>query len=40
MKFVFGRVEIIVGNGENVGLIPAFSHFPTMFSKAFLFQGC
>ena len=33
MKFVSGRVENIVGNGEN-----AFSPFPTMFSKGFLYE--
>ena len=32
--FVFERVENIVGKGENAGL-PAFSPFPTMFSKVF-----
>ena len=32
-KFVLESVENIVGKGENVGL-PAFSPFPTMFSKS------
>ena len=33
-KFVLGRIENIVGKGEKCWL-PAFSPFPTMFSKAF-----
>ena len=34
LKFVLERVENIVGKGENAGL-PAFSSFPTRFSKVF-----
>ena len=34
-NFLFDRVENTVGKGENAGL-PAFSPFPTVFSKAFL----
>ena len=37
LKFVLGRVENIVGKGENAGLQP-FSPFPTVFSKAFFFR--
>ena len=37
LKFVFERVENIVGKGENAGN-PAFSSFPTMFSKSFLYR--
>ena len=37
MKFVKGWVEIIVGKGENAGS-PAFSPFPSMFSKGFYFK--
>ena len=33
LKFVLGRVEDIVKKGEN-----AFSPFPTMFSKGFLYR--
>ena len=34
LKLVFGKVENIVGKGENAGyLIPSFSPFPTLFSK-------
>ena len=36
-KFLLGRVEDIVGKGENAGL-PAFSPFPTMFSKGFFYR--
>ena len=35
LKFVLGRVENIVGKGENAGY--AFTSFPTLFSEAFLF---
>ena len=34
LNFLGGRVVNIVGKGENAGL-PAFSPFPTMFSKGF-----
>ena len=34
---VFDRIENIVGKGENAGL-PAFSPFPTMFSKVFFLR--
>ena len=34
LKFVFGRVENIVGKRRKCWL-PAFSPFPTMFSKGF-----
>ena len=34
LKYILGRVENIVGKGENAGL-PAFSPFPTMSSTAF-----
>ena len=37
LKFVLGRVENIVGKGENAEL-PAFSPFPTMFSKYYFFR--
>ena len=37
MIFVFDRIENIVGKGENAGFL-AFSPFPTMFSKGFLFK--
>ena len=37
LKFVFGRLENIVGKGENAGL-PAFSPFPTLFSKGFFLR--
>ena len=37
LNFGFGRVENIVGKGENFWY-PAFSAFPTMFSKAFSFR--
>ena len=33
LKFVMGRVENIVGKGEN-----AFSPFPAVFSKVFIFK--
>ena len=33
LKFVLGRVENIVGKGENAG-----SPFPTMFSKGFFLR--
>ena len=33
LKFGLGRVENIVGKGENAGY-PAFSAFPTVFSRA------
>ena len=36
-NFFLGRVENIMGKGENAG-IPAFSPFPTIFSKAFYFK--
>ena len=43
VKFVLGRIENIVGKGENAGL-PAFSLFPTTFSKVFFIRvvriGC
>ena len=36
LKFVLGRVENIVGQGENAGYqLPVFSPFPTVFSKGF-----
>ena len=38
MIFSFDRHENIVGKGENAGL-PAFSPFPSMFSKRFFTQG-
>ena len=34
LKFTLGRIENIVGKGENAGY-----HFPTMFSKAFFSRG-
>ena len=34
LKFVFGRVENIVGKGENAG----YQHFLTMFSKGFFLK--
>ena len=37
VRFVLGRIENIVEKGENAGL-PAFSPFPTMFSRAFFFK--
>ena len=37
MEFVFDRVEKIVGNEENCPL-PAFSPYPTMFSKDLFFR--
>ena len=37
LKLVLGRLENIVGKGENAGL-PAFSPFPTTFSKGFLYR--
>ena len=44
MKFILRRAENIVGKGEKCWL-PAFSPFPTMFSKGFFLkvvksQGC
>ena len=36
-KFDLHRVENIVRKGENAGL-PAFSPFPTMFSKGFIYR--
>ena len=33
MKFGLGRVENIVGKGENPGWLRGFSPFPMMFSK-------
>ena len=33
LKFVLGRVEIMMEKGENACLLPAFSPFPVMFSK-------
>ena len=36
LKFVLGRVENIVGKGENAG--NQFSPFPTLFSKGFLYR--
>ena len=42
VKGVFHGIENIVGKGENAGnqhfLLPAFSSFPTMFSKGFFLQ--
>ena len=38
LKFVHGRVENIVGKGENAGY-QHFFLFPTMFSKAFSPRG-
>ena len=38
MKFVFGRVENIVGKGENAEY-QHFLLFPQMFSKAFFSRG-
>ena len=36
LKLFLGRVENIVGKGENAGnRFPAFSPIPTMFSKGF-----
>ena len=37
LKLVFGRVENVVGKRRKCWL-PAFSPFPTMFSKAFFFR--
>ena len=37
LKFVWGRIENIVGKGVNASL-PAFSPFPTMFSKFFFIK--
>ena len=37
LKLVLGRVENIVGKGENAGY-PAFSPFNTMFSNGFFFK--
>ena len=43
-KFVLGRVENIMGKGENAGyqhfllIPPAFSPCPTMFSKSFFLR--
>ena len=37
LKFVLGKVENIVGKGENAGK-PAFSPLPTMFSKGFFLR--
>ena len=37
MISLFDRVENTVGKGENAGYQPAFSSFPTLFSKAFFF---
>ena len=37
VQFFSDREENIVGKGENA---PAFSPFPTIFSKVFYFQGC
>ena len=37
VKVIFHRIENIVGKEENAGL-PAFSSFPTMFSKGFFLQ--
>ena len=37
MKFVLGMIKNIVGKGEKCWL-PAFSPFPTMFSKGFFFR--
>ena len=36
-KFIFGRVENIVGKGENAGY-QHFLLFPTMFSKGFILK--
>ena len=36
MKFVFGRVDNIVGK-KRICWFPAFSPFPTMFSRAFFY---
>ena len=38
LKFILGKVENIVGKGEKCWL-PAFSPFPTMFSKGFYFRA-
>ena len=38
LKFLFGRVENIVGKGENAG-DQHFLLFPTLFSKAFFSRG-
>ena len=38
LNSVLGRVENIMGKGDNAGL-PAFSPFATMFSKAFFSRG-
>ena len=36
LQFALGRIQNIVGKGENAGYhLPAFSPFPTMFSKGF-----
>ena len=37
LKFLLERVENIVGKGRNCWL-PAFSPFPTVFSKGFLYR--
>ena len=37
LEFVFGRVENVVGNGENAGY-QRFLVFPTTFSRGFFFK--
>ena len=37
LKFVLGRIENIVGKGENAGY-QHFSPFPTMFTKGFFLK--
>ena len=40
LKYGFGKLENIVGNGENRKCwLSAFSPFPTMFSKTFFSRG-
>ena len=40
LKFALGRIENIVGKGENRKCwLPAFSPFPTMFFKKLFLQG-
>ena len=38
LKFVLGKVENMVGRGENAGF-PAFSPVPTMFTKGLFLRG-
>ena len=38
VQFFSNREENIAGKGENATMVPAFSPFPTMFLKGFLFR--